>query len=340
MSLFKYINDKKYFILFYITTMSFVTIMMLVSTNSEHAIKTIMYTNGGCTLLAALYIVLGYYYHTALYKDLKEVVDSENTELFEVIREPRNNQQRLYITLLKKFRENYQNEVQVLHDEKKDYQDFIVSWIHEVKLPITASRLLMNNSDGKTVDYIVDKFEDEIDKIDNYVEQALYYSRIDSFSRDYFITEIQLNQTIKDSVKKYSKIFINKRISFSMFTEEEFVQGDSKWLAFIIDQVMANSLKYTNENGKISVSYEEDHEEKRLTIEDSGIGIKTEDISRVFEKGFTGTKLRGHSKSTGMGLYFAKQMCLKLGYDISIESEEDEYTKVTIRFPKIRNIFM
>ena len=189
------------------------------------------------------------------------------------------------------------------------------------------------------MDYLSDKFEDELNKIDNYVEQALYYSRIDSFSKDYFITEVSLNQVLIESVKKYSKLFINKHISFTMWNEQQFVYSDSKWLGFVIDQIVANALKYTNEGGSISFSYKENSKEKQLQIQDTGMGIKPEDISRVFEKGFTGSIGRNHSKSTGMGLYLAKKIAFKLGHNISIESEEEKYTNATIYFPKITNYY-
>ncbi|KKB34452.1 Phosphate regulon sensor protein PhoR (SphS) [Bacillus thermotolerans] len=197
----------------------------------------------------------------------------------------------------------------------------------------------MENSNGRTVESLVDKFEDELDKIENYVEQALYYSRIDSFSKDYFISEVALDQVVKNSVKKYAKSFINKQIRFHMDDMEQVVHTDSKWLGFIIDQVFSNALKYTDEGGEISVQFKEDRKEKRLLFQDTGIGIKLEDISRVFEKGFTGSIGRSHAKSTGIGLYLAKQMALKLGHDLSIQSEEGKYTRVTIHFPKIRNYY-
>jgi len=117
------------------------------------------------------------------------------------------------------------------------------------------------------------------------------------------------------------------------------VYTDSKWLSFIIDQIVANSLKYTEEHGEVSFHVEEDAKEKRLLIQDTGIGIKIEDINRVFDKGFTGSNGRIHSKSTGMGLYLAKKMALKLGHDLSIQSETGRFTTVKIHFPKIRNYY-
>lgn len=339
MRFFQYIEEKRYFFLLYILLMIFVTLMMTLSLSREQLFGIILYTNIGCAFLASLYIIIGYFYHNSFYKQLNELIKSDEKEVLAATPKPQNYEQELYMKLLKKLHVTQLKELEKLYDEKKDHQDFIMSWIHEVKLPITASRLLMKNSTGKTVNYLTDKFEDEINKIDTYVEQALYYSRIDSFSKDYFITEVSLNQVIRESIKKYSKLFINKHISFTMWDKQQFVHSDSKWLGFVIDQIVANSLKYTNDGGAISFTFEESNKEKQLQIRDTGIGIKPEDISRVFEKGFTGSIERNHSKSTGMGLYLAKQMILKLGHDISIESGEGKYTKVNIHFPKITSYY-
>ncbi|MCF6408176.1 sensor histidine kinase [Pseudalkalibacillus salsuginis] len=339
MNLFQYLLDKRFFILFYIGLMVFVSLMMLVSFSPKQAVGNLVYINAVSFLFASLYIITGYFYHRTFYKDLEALINREQEEVLAAFPEPKKYGQKLIFQLLKKLNKEQTAYIHKLHEEKRDHQDFIMSWIHEVKLPIAASRLLLENSAGKSVDYLTDKFEDELDKIDKYVVQALYYSRIDSFSKDYFITEIELGTILKDSVKKYSKLFISKRIRFTIFDGRRFIQSDRKWLSFILDQIVANSLMYTDEGGEISFSFDEDRQEKRLMIRDSGIGIKPEDIHRVFEKGFTGSTGRSHAKSTGMGLYLAKKLALKLGHDLTVQSTEDKYTIVTIHFPKIRNYY-
>lgn len=311
--------------------------VMLFSENDQYNLSNVLYINISCVIFVCLYITIGYFYRKAFFKGLVETIENAEEQFAILFPEVQTNQQKRFLELLKKIHQDNRNQLQHLNDEKKDQQEFILSWIHEVKLPIAASRLLMENSENKTKDYLIDKFEDELDKIDNYVEQALYYSRIDSFSTDYFITEVTANQIIKSSVKKYSKLFINKEIQFQMDDSTQFVQSDSKWLGFVIDQIIANSIKYTERGGKVAVQFEEDDREKRISILDSGIGIATEDLSRVFQKGFTGLTGRNQLKSTGIGLYLAKQLTRKLGHTLSIQSEEGKYTKVTIHFPKIRN---
>ncbi|MGE7625407.1 sensor histidine kinase [Viridibacillus sp. NPDC096237] len=337
MSFFQYTKDKHFFFTLYFMLMLFVSLIMVVNDSQNLVIQNLLYTHVIGLLFVSLYITIGYYYRRSFYVEINNLIENQQKDFPVEMLKPQNYEQALYAKMIKRMNDNYSKQLQQLIEEKVDHQDFIMSWIHEVKLPITASSLLIENSKGKTVDFLVDKFEDELNKIDNYVEQALYYSRIDSFSKDYLITDVQLNQIIKQSVKKYAKLFITKRIRFHIEEAQQFVQSDSKWLTFIIDQITANALKYVNEEGEISFWFEEDSREKRLLIQDTGIGIKDEDVSRVFERGFTGSTGRIHTKSTGMGLYLTKQMVLKLGHDISIQSQEGKYTRIIIHFPKIRN---
>lgn len=340
MNFLKYIKDKRYFLCFYLNLMLFISLILLVSVEPKDVWSNIVYINISCLFLAILYIIIGYFYHMNFYKKIEGLINSSQEDALTLLPDAQNHEQKLYLDLFKKIMNIQDKQLQSLYDQKRDHEEYIMSWVHEIKLPITSSRLLIDNFEGKTVDYIVNKFEDELDKIDDYVEQALYYSRVDSFANDYFVTEIDLNQIIKNSVKKYSKIFINKQISLNMdHNREKFVHSDKKWLGFIIDQLITNSLKYTGNGGNVSIHFEEDNKEKRLFIQDNGIGIKVEDINRVFERGFTGSIGRNYSKSTGMGLYLAKKLANKLGHDLSVDSIEGELTKVIIHFPKITNYY-
>ena len=320
-------------------TLLFVSLLFFLSSTNQNIINIIIYLNVSCCLFVSMYVIIGYFYRRKFYQELIELIQSRQEESLALFPKTQKHEQRLFLNALKKILTNYNEQLQKLYDEKRDQQEFILSWIHEVKLPIAASRLLIDNSEGKSTDMIVDKFEDELNKIEHYVEQALYYSRIDAFSKDYFITEISINIIIKNSVKKYAKWFINKGIHFQIQDEEPFVHSDSKWLGFIIDQIIANSIKYTDEGGKVSCLFEEDDKEIRVLIHDNGIGIQSEDIHRVFEKGFTGSTGRNDTKSTGMGLYLANQLAHKLGHDITIDSKAGNFTTVTIHFPKIRNYY-
>ncbi|UHA71873.1 sensor histidine kinase [Paenibacillus sp. 481] len=340
MSFLAYVKDKRFFLILYFVLMLFVSLIMLTTNgNWNLAASNLLYTHVIGLFLVSMYIIGGYYYRRSFYIELKEMMHNKKEDFLVALPEPQNEEQALFVEVIKKMQNTHYKQMRKFMHEKRDHQDFIMSWIHEVKLPIAASGLLLENRAGKTVDFLADKLEDELNKMDSYVEQALYYSRIDSFSKDYFITDVALDQIVKKSVKKYAKLFITKRVRFQMNEGERLVQSDSKWLVFMMDQMVANALKYVHEAGEISFKVEEDSTEKRLLIQDSGIGIKPEDLPRVFERGFTGANGRTHAKSTGMGLYLAKQMALKLGHKLSIESEEGAYTRVTIHFPKIRSYY-
>lgn len=335
MSFFQYLYKRRIFLITVLLSLLFVAMMMILNANHAYSTSDILYTLSGLTVIAVTGLIVEYARYRTHIRSLQAACKRDPDELIAALPEARNEEQELYTELIKNVYRDRDAQIQKLQEEQEDYRDFILSWIHEVKLPITAGYMLMRNSRGKSAEELVDKLEDEWHKVDHYVEQALYYSRIDSFSKDYHITEVSLNRITKASIKKFSKMFIQKRIRLSMWEEEAFVQSDGKWLAYILDQLVANALKYTDEGGTIAFFYEEDQKEKRLHIRDSGIGIKQEDIGRVFEKGFTGSNGRSaNAKSTGMGLYLANQMARKLGARLSVRSQEGEYAEFAIHFSK------
>ncbi|MCM3612143.1 sensor histidine kinase [Planococcus sp. MERTA32b] len=335
----RYLKDKRFFLAFYVLLMSFVSLVLFLSTAELNMMNNILYINISGLLFLIFYLVFGFFNQRKFYQEIKRVAESDQEGVLAGLPKAQTYERKLYLDLIKNNNINYMHKLEKLHDEKREQQEFVMSWIHEVKLPIAASRLIIEKSEDKPAEWLTDKFEDELQKIDDYVEQALYYSRIDSFSKDYFITEVNVNQIIKSSIKKYAKLFIAKDIQIDIADKNQYVQSDSKWLGFVIDQLLTNALKYTDEGGKIAIVFEEDSKEKRVLISDNGIGIKMEDINRVFDRGFTGTAGRSGAKSTGMGLYLAKQLATKLGHGLTISSTENEFTTVVVHFPKIRNYY-
>lgn len=335
----RYLKDKRFFLAFYVLLMSFVSLVLFLSTAELNMMNNILYINISGLLFLIFYLVFGFFNQRKFYQEIKRIAESDQEGVLAGLPKAQTYERKLYLDLIKNNNINYMHKLEKLHDEKREQQEFVMSWIHEVKLPIAASRLIIEKSEDKPAEWLTDKFEDELQKIDDYVEQALYYSRIDSFSKDYFITEVNVNQIIKSSIKKYAKLFIAKDIQIDIADKNQYVQSDSKWLGFVIDQLLTNALKYTDEGGKIAIVFEEDSKEKRVLISDNGIGIKMEDINRVFDRGFTGTAGRSGAKSTGMGLYLAKQLATKLGHGLTISSTENEFTTVVVHFPKIRNYY-
>ncbi|MFB9330374.1 sensor histidine kinase [Paenibacillus aurantiacus] len=223
--------------------------------------------------------------------------------------------------------------IQALNEAKaqqREHYNFIVSWFHEIKTPISVLRLMQQTQIDPA------SLEEELARIEHYVDQALYYAKLDSFSQDYEIGEVDLAPFMKRIVRRHAKTFISRRIRIDLRMEPaQSVQSDPKWLQFIVDQVITNSLKYTAENGEIVIATRVFAQEKQLVIRDNGIGIEAKDLPRVFNRGFTGTNGRQtQAKSTGMGLYLAQELSGRLGHYMTCSSVAGAYTEMVIHFPK------
>ncbi len=228
---------------------------------------------------------------------------------------------------LDELKKQHIREMNRIQNKQNEHYDFIVSWFHEIKTPIAVLRLLQQT------DMDANSLREEINRIEHYVDQALYYVKLDSFNQDYDIQKCDVIQISKDIIKFHSKTFFSKKIRIVIQAKTLEVLSDSKWLHFIINQLLTNSLKYTNHGGEVTISAFETPQEKQLIIRDNGIGISQKDLPRVYNLGFTGETGRTFTKSTGMGLYLAQQLSNKLGHYISCTSKVKEYTQFIIHFP-------
>lgn len=198
-------------------------------------------------------------------------------------------------------------------------------WAHQIKTPLSALKLLLQ-LEGNLSER--GELEQEVFKIEQYVELALQYVRLDHMENDLEFKEYDLKKLVRQTVKKYSVIFINKKLSIDMDGVSGKVLTDEKWLSLILEQLLSNALKYTNQGG--IRFYMEPGQEKTLVIQDTGIGIREEDVHRIFERGFTGYNGRMDKKSTGIGLYLCKKAADQLGHKIHIESKVGEGTRVML----------
>lgn len=205
----------------------------------------------------------------------------------------------------------------------KEINDYYNVWVHQIKTPISAMSLLLDNTNSHDAQIGLQLFN-----IEQYVDMALNYLRSSAESTDYLIKRCSLEKIVKNAVHKFSPMFIQKHIALELMPIDLCVYTDEKWLEFVIGQLLSNSLKYTD-SGKIRIYCETD----RLIIEDTGIGIAAADLPRVFENGYTGYNGRQHRKSTGIGLYLCKRVLSKLSHDIKIESKQGAGTRVTVIFP-------
>ena len=212
-----------------------------------------------------------------------------------------------------------------------DFKDYIEMWIHEVKIPLSSLILMSHNHKDK----FDKKAMEQINRLENYVEQVLYYVRSENAQKDYLINKCSLNDIIAKVAMKNRTDLLENKIELTVLGVDHMVLTDSKWQEFILNQIINNSIKYCKGKKDSFIKIETHTKEKGITvlsIFDNGIGIQKSDLGRVFEKSFTGINGRTKSKSTGMGLYIVNKLCNKLGHGITIESVEGEYTKVSILF--------
>lgn len=224
-----------------------------------------------------------------------------------------------------------------------EFKEYLEMWCHEIKTPIATIRLILENTQERTgigQDTKAELHEakaelyDEIDRIENYVEQVLYYVRSNAVESDYIVKKTDLQAVVNHVVRRNKKQLLRKRIRIEAEEVDAAVESDAKWLEFIINQIVGNSIKYCrNEDAYIRFYTVKHKNNTALLIEDNGIGIEQADLPKVFNKGFTGVNGRKKYNSTGIGLYLCRKLCKKLGHEILIDSVIDEKTTVTLIFP-------
>ena len=308
----------------YILFIVFILIFFIMFYLYNLPLEALIYTGSFCFLAALIASFSDYANYKESYKKLNFL---EQNILNDLDALPKSLDIRIdyYHKIIEKLYEELEKLTQENRQKNTDMVDYYSMWVHQIKTPIAAMNFLLDNEE---VDQKI--LQQELFKIERYVEMVLTYIRLDSISSDYVITKINLDEVVKESVKKYASLFINKKIKLNYVSHETMVISDKKWLSFAFEQILGNSVKYSSSGGEITI----ETCDNKLVIEDKGIGIKEEDLPRIFEKGFTGFNGRYEKKSSGLGLYLCKKTLDKLGHHIKISSTVGKGTRVEITFPK------
>ena len=251
-------------------------------------------------------------------------LDEENIPSTDYL--PRNTIEKEYVRLLLEEYDRKRTLIETDESRYEDMVDYFTAWAHQIKTPIAALSLInedMENDDERA------KVKSEITDIEDYADMVLNFIRLGSDSKDLVLEKVDLDKVIKEVIRRFSVQFIGKGIGISYESHPFVVRTDEKWIRFVLGQLMSNALKYSN-SGTITIKTEGNE----LALEDQGIGIKAEDLPRVFEKGYTGYTGRRFEKSTGIGLYLTKNACDMIGVDIKLESEKGAGTKAILAFAK------
>ena len=327
----RYVKDKINFILAYI-----IYIIILISYTKAMEIdkNVILVISIIPTIFFIVVFIISYVIKNRYIQNIEKTMEGlqEKYLITEIIKKPRRQENLAYYTILKKANKSMIDNVSEIMYSKKEYKEYIESWVHEIKIPITSAKLLCENNKSN----ITNKIDEELEEINNFVEQALFYARLEQVSNDFMIRKTEIVEIIKNVIARNKKIMIQNNMKVEIRNIDVLVYTDEKWLEFILNQIIINAIKYKKESdSKVTIEAEENKEGIKLSIKDNGIGIKESEINRIFEKGFTGTNGRKlNKKSTGIGLYLCRKLCEELNIAIEAQSKESEYTQINITFPK------
>lgn len=330
MSLKNFIKEKN--LLISLLIVALVTIELFLITYDVHNFIKI-YIIVFPLLLISISLSIEYYNKKTFYNKLEKNLQELNEKylISEIIETPNFIEGKILKEVIQDVDKSMIENVNKYKKIQEEYKEYIELWIHEIKIPIATSKMIIENNKseaGKSID-------EELDKVEDYIEQALYYARSNTVEKDYIIGKVELREIVNTAVIKNKNLLITNKVNLDLYGLDKCVYTDSKWMVFILNQIIQNAVKYgRKENSKLEIFAEQEKEKVILFVKDNGIGIKSSEICKVFEKGFTGENGRIiGKKSTGIGLYLCKKLCEKLEIGLELESEKCVGTVVSITFP-------
>lgn len=295
--------------------------------------EAVQYSVFLCLFIFLVASAIEYYFYQKQGRQRKRLFETVEYNLLDLY-DTRCKAEQDYRLLLKQLLKEKKENTQKLQSDYQELKEYIMMWAHQIKTPITALKLLVQNMEaGENLSeeklQQIRRMKEEIFQIESYVSMNLQYIRLDSLQADLSVAPCNLEKMIKAEVRKLSTLFISKRLSVKLTGLDQTVITDEKWLSFVIGQILSNAVKYTNE-GSIEVRTKRLGTDVHILVQDTGIGIAKEDIPRIFEKAFTGFNGHVDKQATGIGLYLSKKILERLGHDIKISSVAGEGTCVTI----------
>lgn len=354
-----YIRDKIGIFLLNGAGMLFLSVFLLAVGNQPSVIVLILLA---WLLVLFFYFCFHYLSRRRYFNELQKLLDELDARylLAEVMKPSWRQEDQIYREILRRSNKSVIEKIHQLEDEQREYKEYIESWIHEAKTPITAMHLICENlsdtlskrqsperkaydqqlghnevlNDHAAVKESLLHLKMELGKMENLVEMVLYYARMERAYQDYLITKTPLRRVVLDVIRKNKIYFMENHMQIDLQMDEVLVSTDEKWVLFLLNQIFSNCIKYRRKSGaKIRVYTKRQKNNLSLIVEDNGCGIKPEEIGRIFQKGFCGSNGRKDQHATGIGLYLCRQLCDKLEIGIHAESKLDQYTRIILTFP-------
>ncbi|MGN6710647.1 sensor histidine kinase [Anaerocolumna jejuensis] len=316
-----YLKDKKYLILLYGIVMLFIGTIIYLQEAVPLSDSNGLYVVEVAFTLFILYLIIDYMIIKKHYDLLIKASQTGNFDWINSIPGPQNSEQSIYQELLYKLYQDANVKLDEYSTKNSEDMDFITMWVHEIKTPIAATKLIIENGLDNPTEKVLYHIEDEIDRIEDFIQMSLFYSRANDFAKDYVPSSINMETIVKECIKREYSCITGKKLVLEMKNLDININSDEKWLAFIIKQLIDNAVKYSLPEKTIKIYVEQMEKEVILNIEDQGTGIKKEDIRRIFDKNFTGMNGRRVYNSTGIGLYLSQKLAGKLGHTITVTSK-------------------
>lgn len=321
-----FLKDKRYFLIIFFIT-SFILFFMLKTIGVQ--IEAIVIALFALSVLLLSVLIIEYRRRYKYYKELDYLVNNLEDPYLIYEMFPHSNfiDAKIFEEIVRTSNYSMLDNVNLYKRAQEDYKNYIELWVHEIKTPLAASKLIVENKDE-----VLNDLSKELDKVEHYVMQALFYARSNSVAKDYIIKPINLENSIRKVIKELSSEFISKGIKLELNLIDNKVYTDSKWFEFMLKQILINSLQYTKQAGKVIVKMTQKDQAIKLEVIDNGIGISTEDIGRIFEQGFTGVSGRSYTQATGMGLFLVNQLAEALS--IKVTAKSNDKTTISLVFPQ------
>lgn len=281
-------------------------------------------------LVFALYLLFDFMKKRSFHKQLTNLLENEDMDFVVSLPEPQTQEEELYTKLLYQLKANAEEALLAFEEQKEEDMEFVETWVHEIKTPISAAKLIIENSLDDPKEETLYALLDEIQRIEDMVQKTICYSQLNDFSKDCQISDVSLQSVVHKCIQSEYSNIQNKEIHIKMENLDFMVNSDEKWLGFIVKQILDNAVKYSKAHGEIHIYGINEHYDQRLVIRDFGVGIRAEDVRRVFDKGYTGANGRKKMTSTGVGLYLSNKLAKKLGHEIRIDSTHGKGTVVEI----------
>lgn len=319
----QYLKNRLPAILVNLMGMLFLAAFLAVNGGNGHSILFILIV---WVLVLGCYFMAAYFTRKRYLDKLLAMVEQleERYLIAEIMASPQRADDAVYMEIMKMTEKSMLEKIGNIEKERKEYKEYIEQWVHETKTPIAAMKLLCENN---RCDFTRELLA-ELEQVNHYTEQALYYARSEHTEKDYIIQEIDLESVVHGAVSDHKYLLRQNAVTVAVDEMEEHVYTDDKWLRFILNQLIGNAVKYRGEQPRIHFYSVKKNDTVSLMVEDNGIGIAESDLPRIFDKGFTGSNGRKQQSSTGIGLYLCKKLCGKLGIDLEAFSKGEGATVV------------